>query len=209
MARVLGVLGALEPRKYRDGVARGAGDRSSPRRRLADASPPPASDTIGGGLGSAGGMTRGEALTAEALAAQAIVGGGGLVVATAAAAGGGGGGGGIADRFALDSHPPGSTVYLAGFALLQLLSILHDNALATAPPENPPSRLYLELARSPVITRDRPRLLEITRDYPRPLEITRDQPRSSEITRDHSRLLEITRDYEMTRDYSRSPEITR
>jgi len=134
VARVLGVLGALEPRKYRDGVARGAGDRSSPRRRLADASPPPASDTIGGGLGSAGGMTRGEALTAEALAAQAIVGGGGLVVATAAAAGGGGGGGGIADRFALDSHPPGSSVYLAGFALLQLLSILHDNALATAPP---------------------------------------------------------------------------
>ena len=67
----------------------------------------------------------------------------------------------------LDSHPPGSSVYLAGFALLQLLSILHDNALATAPPENPPSRLYLELARSPVITRDRPRLLEMTRDYSR------------------------------------------
>jgi len=33
VARVLGVLGALEPRKYRDGVARGAGDRSSPRLR--------------------------------------------------------------------------------------------------------------------------------------------------------------------------------
>ena len=107
----------------------------------------------------------------------------------------------------LDSHPPGSSVYLAGFALLQLLSILHDNALATAPPENPPSRLYLELARSPVITRDRPRLLEITRDYPRPLEITRDQPRSSEITRDHSRSPEINRDHprlpETTRDHPR------
>ena len=156
MARVLGVLGALEPRKYRDGVARGAGDRSSPRRRLADASPPPASDTIGGGLGSAGGMTRGEALTAEALAAQAIVGGGGLVVATAAAAGGGGGGGGIADRFALDSHPPGSSVYLAGFALLQLLSILHDNALATAPPPRRRRDMSLSLLGAPPCRRSPP-----------------------------------------------------
>ena len=48
----------------------------------------------------------------------------------------------------LDSHPPGSSVYLAGFALLQLLSILHDNALATAPPSAPSARHVPEPSRS-------------------------------------------------------------
>ena len=131
---MLGVLGALEPRKYRDAVHRASALAVNTTGRAsrsvlvgAEMYEGRGRDTTGQDGGANGqeeqGLLDGAELMAPGFMAPGPFGSPG------AKGGGTGGEAGSERGWMLEEFAPGSPVHLAGFALMQLLSILHDQTL--------------------------------------------------------------------------------